>query len=200
MKKSFLLPLLFLMSFMVTGQTRIVSIVSGNWNTASSWSPAVVPGATDTAVINNTITIPITSNVSKLVITKTGTLINQSNLTVNNSFIDSGAYTDVSGTVKLAGAAGIKLGGTQTLSFFNLIVNNATGVTVTDTIKVKGGLRLKNGILNVSSGYLVLQGDATYNGRVVSCSSGDISGQFTAQIWDSRCATYPISTDYSTYG
>src|SRR5581483_7036847 len=179
---------------------KTTSVANGNWNVATTWNNGV-PAATDTAVINNTVTVTAAASVAKIVINAAGTLKNTSALTVSNAIKNSGTYTDVSGSVTLSGNSVILLQGPKSVSFYDLTINAANGVTASDTISVKDGLTLTKGTLDVTAGYLILQNDATYNGRVISVgNNGDINGTFRAEIWDARCSSAAIASDYSTYG
>ena len=54
MKKTFLIISFFIFCFKLFGTTYI-SVVDGNWNTGTNWSPVGIPTSTDVVVINSNI-------------------------------------------------------------------------------------------------------------------------------------------------
>jgi hypothetical protein len=113
-----------------------VNTSSGDWNTAANWSPATVPGATDTAIIDQpgvTVTLTSATTVDSIVLgTNAGSAstlsINNQTLSLNGSLTvnSSGSFTIDNGEVfgntsdaELIGTIGWTsgdLGGTLTLA------------------------------------------------------------------------------------
>ena len=56
--KRFLLGFVFIFSTLVIkAQITWIGTSGGNWNTASNWSPATVPGSTDDVVFNTSVSV-----------------------------------------------------------------------------------------------------------------------------------------------
>ena len=119
---------------------------SVQWNTASNWSNGVVPGTTDTAIIDNVghqpVTIGDAEQVANLVIDLDATLeiANGGELTVTNALDDAGTI-DVNATgfdptlvmygpVRVEAGAGIDADGTfASVTFFKDQVGNAGDIS-----------------------------------------------------------------------
>ena len=119
---------------------------SVQWNTASNWSNGVVPGTTDTAIIDNVghqpVTIGDAEQVANLVIDSDATLeiANGGGLTVTNALDDAGTI-DVNATgfdptlvmygpVRVEAGAGIDADGTfASVTFFKDQVGNAGDIS-----------------------------------------------------------------------
>ncbi|ESU27360.1 hypothetical protein FLJC2902T_20650 [Flavobacterium limnosediminis JC2902] len=114
------------------------SIVSGDWNTASTWNKGTVPTCTDpvTVAAGTTVTSNSAGNVAKNVtISSGGTLVNASGdltvgCTLNNNFlINNGTLTVSGGTLNINGNLMNNGGSTFNQSSGNIIVDGSDGTT-----------------------------------------------------------------------
>ena len=130
---------------------------SNLWTTAANWSPASVPGATDSVFIPAVTTPPtLTSSttVGAIVIATGGplTLAAGATLTVNGVFDATGGIVSA-GTVVLAGAktaTGIVVGPLTVTGTYTLV--NTLGVTG-DLAITSGGITVNGGELGVSGNF-----------------------------------------------
>jgi hypothetical protein len=128
---------------------------SGDWNTASNWTPAGgPPKSTDSATINGSTTDAVTVDTADVAKSLT---LSDTNTTLNDD-----------GT-----SASLAIGGTLTMSngTLNISPNDDGGVLAV------GALNLSGGALNIDSGgELKLNGTLNQTGGALSLSGGTISG------------------------
>ncbi len=79
-----LILVVFFNSAVYAQQTIQSTPAGGAWNAGSTWVGGIVPGATDTAVINGNVTVPVNVNCSKLIISAGAVLTNSNTyITIN---------------------------------------------------------------------------------------------------------------------
>jgi hypothetical protein len=154
---------------------------SSNWQSTANWGCALVPTSTDSvSVLAGSTTMPtITGNtiINKLYNTGSITLTDASTLSITNHITGNGSITASLGDVAFTGIAAQSIANKITTN--NLTINNATGVSLLDTVKVSGVLAPTAGILNTGD-KLILQSNATNTARIAN-SAGTISGNVTQE-------------------
>lgn len=162
-----LLVSLFLFLVVPTAFAGIkTSVATGNWNTASTWSPAAVPTAADSVVIQPGHTVTLNANGTCGALTVLGTLNYSNNnnrtLTVTTTGSTHQADVTISGTFAFTANNGqiLTLAGnfTCTGSFVNstgnngAIIFNGTGTkTITSTATLKS-ITVNNSALTLVAG------------------------------------------------
>ena len=170
---------IFIFSGIVVADTKL-AIMTGDWNNASIWSPAVVPVSGDSVVIKSDNGSPITVTVTvgnitidALVIDANGVgsileITNDRSLSVarnienysdfssdgsislGGNWMNTGTFTATGNTVTFNG-----VGTNQTIdntTFNNLTINKTSGtVTLAGAINIIGNLTLTSGTLDLSS-------------------------------------------------
>ena len=115
------------------------SIVSGDWNNATTWNKGMVPSCTDPVIIGSghTITVSSSGNVSKNVTVNNGGVLEvvSGDLTVgctlnNNSLINNGTLTVSGGTLIINGNLMNNSGSTLNQSGGNIVVDGNDGTPV----------------------------------------------------------------------
>jgi hypothetical protein len=140
--------LLLIVANTLGAQTWVAPGASGNWNVASNWSPAVVPGAGSTVIFNGTsnanCVINVNVTVANIQITAgyTGTI---SNSAFN---IVTGTFSQAGGTFS-GGTGNIGVNGLWTLSGGTF---NSTSNTMTVT---QGPFTLSGGSFNNNNGTVI---------------------------------------------
>lgn len=134
--------------FFTLSTGAIVSVNTGNWNTASTWSCNCVPTTANNVKINNphTVTANTDAGVDSLTILNGGTLL----ITNATVFTALGGITN-NGTFNASGTSEVVLSGTdnQTLSgsgifdFFGLTLNNGPK-SIDQVLDVNGNLTINN--------------------------------------------------------
>jgi hypothetical protein len=151
--------------------------VSSDWNTGANWDIGFVPDASDSIVIPaSLVNMPVISSAvfsRSLTINPGASLTNSASgvLTIAGDLTVNGSYTDA-GTIVFNGSSAQTVSGKVT--FKNVSLNNASGLSLNDTCTINGILTLANGQLN-TNGKLNIdlnQGAIAYN---VS-DNGSISG------------------------
>jgi hypothetical protein len=110
------------------------SVVSGNWSSAATWSPAGVPLSTDDVIIDtgDTVTMDAARTIVNVTV-NSGAMLQWSAavprmLTVNGNFVNNG-YTDMCGDLLLASGRSVRFGSNSTF-IWNPANNTATGATL----------------------------------------------------------------------
>jgi fibronectin-binding autotransporter adhesin len=150
---------------------------SSDWNTGGNWDIGFVPDASDSIVIPaSLVNMPVISSAvfsRSLTINSGASLTNSASgvLTVAGDLTVNGSYTDA-GTIVFNGTSAQVISGKVT--FKNVSLNNASGLSLNDTCIITGILTLANGQLN-TNGKLNIdlnQGAIAYN----ASDNGSISG------------------------
>jgi len=168
-------------------QPRIVisGIVGGPWTAIATWG-ANVPSPTDCVVVStsgaNKITLTGDFTVANLTLTPGSNLEIEpgSSLTLTQSVelqALSGSYGNITGggTLKLAGTAAQTINVDQGASLNNLLIDNATGASLSSTnpLLINSSLTFLHGNLSTGSGIVMMPFDATVS---ASQSTGWING------------------------
>jgi|GEM_PF-1979010 len=133
-----------------------LSVQSGNWNDATTWSKGIVPASSDTATIvaGHTVTVDgsYTAAINTLTINSTGALTLSGNtLIVANTLINAGTVTAAAGTLAVTGAAasGIANSGTFVLNGGTVNVGITNNTFCNRTFANSGTLTVTAGNLNI---------------------------------------------------
>jgi hypothetical protein len=127
---------------------------STDWNTAGNWDSGIVPVSADNAVISALCTnMPVLTGpayCTNLTILAGASFTNNAGtLYLSGNLTNNGNYTDNAGTTVFSGTAGAQsVSGKMT--FRNLTLNNASGLSLNDTCTVAGILTLSNGQLSTN--------------------------------------------------
>jgi hypothetical protein len=152
---------------------------TGNWSSASSWNPQVIPQATNNVAIDATsavANIGDTAN-AKVVTIGTGTLNLNSGGTLNATSINNIAGT---GTINMDG--GMLALSSNDISIENFNVGNAASTTGSFTLASGKTLTAGNVIIgNSGTGILTLSGDGLSGGNLVVRNTSDVAGIFQGQ-------------------
>ena len=169
-----------------------VSVTSGNWNAATTWSKGTVPTCTDLVQIANgtTVTVNSAGNGSKNVtINSGGTLVNASgDLTVgctlkNNSLVNNGTLTVSGGVLNVNGNVNNANGSTFNQSGGDIIVDgNDAGVvanSVASGTNIFGfGTSGTGATLNLTGGKIVI-----VDPHVATSAAGGTSNGHAFAYW-----------------
>ncbi len=110
----------------------------------------------------------VNSNLTVLndVIISGGTLnANSLNLSVGGHWTNNGIFAPGTGTVTFNGANNQNLGGSASTAFYNMTMNNATGLSLSGTVNVT-----VNGILSLNAGVI-----STGNNQLIISSTGSVA-------------------------
>jgi len=134
---------IFIIQPFLVWAANYTSTVNGNWSSSSTWSPSGVPGSTDTVTIANTVTLDANESVYSITInsSKTLTVSSSNTLTVYGNFTDNGTFTYSTGTVTFAGSVNETIGGSSTISFYNLTTYPSAS---TDTVFINKAIYVNN--------------------------------------------------------
>jgi hypothetical protein len=151
--KRFTVLLLLIIPFFVKA-TGYVSVTSGNWSNATTWSPAGHPGSGDDVTINTAVTLDVNASIHNITINVSQSLADYSSysLTVYGNFIDNGGWYPFNSTVTFSGSSNQHLTFTPISGgdFYNLTINQSasTDTVFLDTpIPVNNNLTLTTGVL-----------------------------------------------------
>ena len=163
-------------------QTSWASGAAGNWNTASAWTPAIVPTEGVNAFITNAATFTVSYN-APMAATSIGSLslglpnlaTSIPTLTITASGFNVSGATTLNGTaaeVINVNAGGVMNNGTLNLNDYNALVN-VSGVMTNTTTQVANNNSVDgNGVLKINSGAIADLGDVTVGRNNNSTSIG----------------------------
>lgn len=179
-------------------QTTRTSVASGNWSTASTWSPAGVPGASDNVIIANGNTVSLTTSVST-----TGTLTVNGTLNRANHNLTAGSLSGAStGVITSTGANLVVGGNNSSTTFAGTFSGSASSVLIkrgTGTLSLTGNSNYTTGTVSVERGTLRLGVAQTlpaaasvivYNGGTLDLNGNN---QQVALLQDGFTTTNPAS-------
>ena len=164
---------------------RLFSVVAGNWNDSSSWSPAGIPSSGDSIFIGSGKTCTIPNEYSAIVnsISNGGVLVasNSNALTIYGNWNNTGTFTPGTGSVIFAGI-------NQSISAtnFNTVQFSNSGIkTITGSLNIDGNITIDAnvtiGLSNFShsvagdwtnSGTYSTTGQITFDGAAQSMNGG----------------------------
>lgn len=156
---------------------------------ADSYGNLVVNGATGSSA-SGTITVngnfekqSSSSFIASTDVSVVGTYTNQAGTATFNgnglnmagiNFIVNGG--SIGGTVTFSGTSTQTISGSASpVSFANLVLNNASGLTLNTSVQVSNSLNLINGLLNTTSNLLTLLGTASATGNSNSYVNGPLA-------------------------
>ena len=103
-------------------------------------------------------------------------------LNVSGNFINSGNFISRNGTVLLNGSTLQIIGGSSTSDFYNLSLNNTSGVNLSTSENLINVLSISNGTLNTNGQNFTMVSTNTNTARVGQITgNGNISGNVTVQ-------------------
>ncbi len=116
-------------------------------------------------------------------------------INVAGNWTNHGTYTHITGTVVFNGTSAQTIQGSSPTTFYNLTVNNASGVSLGQNERVENTLTLSNGRLTLGSYDLVLGSGATAVGGTLNASNmvvADGTGQLCKEYAAAAPYTFPI--------
>lgn len=208
MKRNLLGLLLVGFSFISLHATNYTSNGSGNWNTASNWSPSGVPGAGDNVTISTGDAITLNGNVFCNNITITGSQscllclcgcpnsqlsLGSYTLNVAGNFTNNATFLANTGNVNFNGTGTQSIGGSGGLTFYQLTVNKASGtVSLAANVSVTNLLTMSAGIFDI--------GTFTLNGAGgLTATGGEMQMAKLATTLPELAGSYNLSGGTMTY-
>ena len=160
----------------------ITSAATGNFNSTSTWTGGVVPAAADEARVSNGHIVTITSNVTCSELSNAGTgyfVLNSgvtltSNVTSKSTTANINCLTFSAASPATAAIVGNVTGGTGNPS--NAVANLGTGTLSITGIVTGGGAGNAHGVLNQSSGAVVIVGNCLATNGNASFAVNSIGG------------------------
>jgi hypothetical protein len=154
-----------------------LGVVSTVWSNAANWSCNAVPTATTNVVIPAGLSFyPVAgagSTAQNLSIASGASLTLSGQFTLTGNLTNNGTFAPNANAFVCGGSTAQTLGGTGQLRFYDLIISNAAGATLTSATGVQHLLTLSSG--NLASGNnLTLLSDATNTAMVVNPSGGGV--------------------------
>lgn len=173
---------------LISGDLKsIQSVQSGNWNNPTTWDCNCNPPNNAFVKINNTHTVTLTQNetVNNVIIASGGSLdlsTNNRRLSVQRNFTNHGTLIPNAGNVRFNGSSNQLINGSGTTNFFDLTINNSSGVNVTDgNINVQGTIDLQTGCLETDN-RITLLSNPSGTARIDEITAGScITGNITMQ-------------------
>lgn len=167
----------------IVGELELAAMWTGttstDWNAASNWSTAVVPGGTTRVTVPGSLSrYPVIGSgsysVSDLIIQSGASLtVSGATLKLIGTVSNSGTFTAANNaTIELAGSVAqtIPANTFSANTLYNLTVNNQVGATLGGTLNITNTLTIANGSLQ-TGGYLVLKSSAAATARVATITS-----------------------------
>ncbi|MFN3404632.1 MAG: T9SS type A sorting domain-containing protein [Cytophagaceae bacterium] len=195
---------------------------TADWSTASNWCGGVPTSSIDvvipTGVSNypvissaaNSRNITINSGASLTIsgantLTAAGNISNAGTLTSNNgsisvagNFSNTGTFNSNTSTYTFNGGSAQSISGANI--FYNLIINNASGVNITsgagNTQSITNVLTLTSGALT-TNGNLVIVSNASTHGQIAGTGTGSLAGNVTLQRYISSKGYHYITSPLS---
>ncbi|MGL2967586.1 T9SS type A sorting domain-containing protein [Flavobacterium sp. XGLA_31] len=174
------------------GATTKTSVATGDWNTASTWTPSGVPTCSDIVTIAAGHTVTVNGTASAAGVTVKGTLVNAGGAmtvgcTNNNAiFTNFGTHTVSGGTLTVNGGVYQRLGSSFNQTGGNIIVDsNAAGVAANSVGQGGSSFKIDTSNLNLTGGKitivdpLVNNTQATTANSITSYTLASNAGDFT---------------------
>jgi hypothetical protein len=100
-------------------------------------------------------------------------------LTLAGNFTNNGTFTARSASVTLNGSSTQTVSGTGTFSLYNLVINNASGVSLSKNLTVSHQLTLTNGVFDAGTNTVTIGSGASVSG---GSSSSYVKGKLTKTV------------------
>ncbi|PSL34711.1 T9SS type A sorting domain-containing protein [Chitinophaga ginsengisoli] len=162
--------------------------ISTNWFVTGNWSINALPTNTMNVIIPTGLTnyptvgtgTATTANIT--IQTGASVTVSAGTLQIYGTVSNSGTFTATNGTVEMDGSAAqtIPANTFATNTILNLTTNNASGVTLSGTLKVSGVLKATTGTFATGSN-LTLLSTATRTALIDGSGSGSVTGNVTVQ-------------------
>ncbi len=155
--------------------TVFTSVTAGNWSNTATWGGSSYPqAATDTVIINHSVTLDLSpaAAIAKVTIGSGGTFTCSGawSLQINGGWTNNGTASITNGYVFFVGSQTDTIGGTTATSFYRVVVNK------TDSIyKV---VQAQNVTMSYAgnAALSIYQGEYVTNGKNLTVSSGYVAG------------------------
>jgi hypothetical protein len=193
MKKIFTL-FLVVYSAISFSQSSVSTLGSGDWNDPLIWSTSSVPTASSNVVISagHTITVDGSGNCNNVTVCGLSVLKSDSGtvLNVRGNWINNGNYAFGKGKISFNGSVPQSISGNSVTTFYQMEINNASGVALNNDVKVVYLVSFISGTLSTTGFQLTLLSDTFGTASVGPLGAGtDINGDITVQRYLSSSAT-----------
>lgn len=188
--------------FTLGNQSEIISIATGNWDSASTWNCGCVPGSSSDVTIDtgHVVTIMDTTIIGSIDILNnamltfgdtTASLTIRGDLTIHTGgqldvsatnnpvfilgqWVSNGTFNPRLGTVTFTGTTAQTMSGPGPTPFFNLVIDNTSGVSISSgAFTVSNALTLNpSTTFNTNNNSFTLISDQTNTARIAPIPSG----------------------------
>jgi hypothetical protein len=171
--------------FFTLANNNVIILSTGNttdWHLTTTWDCNCVPTSAFKVTIQNGHTVNINSQnayCADLTIDGTLNMNSADSLFLNIYFTNNGSFNAGIGTVSFTGTNPQLISGTNT--FYNLHVNNVSGVTNTGTINMKNWLHVLTGSSFATGNNVRLLSSSTGTAAIKNPALGTISGSLTLE-------------------
>lgn len=165
-----------------------VTTINGAFTVSSGTTVTLSAGLT----VGGTLTVNGTLNVSA------------SNFPINvgGGFVGTGTFVPQAGTVTMQGSSAQAINNSANAPFYDLVINNAAGITLSKDMTVNNTLTLTNGKITTSSKFVVIGNTASIVGAdATRYVNGNVRKMFPTSA-SPQSFTYPIgdATNYTPVG
>jgi hypothetical protein len=184
--------------------TTKISVATGDWNVATTWSPSGVPICSDVVIIasGNTVTVNGTANAAGITIN--GTLVNAGGTmtvgcTNNNAvFTNNGTHTVSGGILVVNGGVYQKYGSTFNQSGGDIIVDsNAAGDAVNSVGQGGSSFKIDTSNLSLTGGKITIVDPLVNNTVATTATSGTDYTLTTLTLGTAGTFTQSVSGNYA---
>ncbi|MCE3259151.1 MAG: hypothetical protein K0S12_792 [Bacteroidetes bacterium] len=185
---------IFICAYAAAAQSSVCSVKSGAWSDASTWNCNSVPSQVNNVTISagHTVNIDASFDCNNIIIATGGALKSDSAtlLNVRGNWSNSGSFTAGYGKIAFNGTSAQSVAGNSVTTFYEVEINNASGVTLNQNEKVKYLLTLTQGTLSTNNFKLTLLSDNNMTGSIGPIATGaDINGKISVQRYISSNVT-----------
>jgi trimeric autotransporter adhesin len=162
--------------------------VSTDWFTSGNWCGGIPTTATAVLIPNGTTYYPLittgTASANNLTIQSSASVtVTGGTLAISGAISNSGTFTaSAGGTIEMNGSTAQTIPSSvfagNTIN--NLTINNTGGVTLSDTLKIKGILTPAAGTF-ATGGYITLLSTSSQTALIAGSGSGSVTGNVTMQ-------------------
>ncbi|MFN2380352.1 MAG: hypothetical protein ABR519_09135 [Bacteroidales bacterium] len=187
-----------------TGTATWFGSISTDWNTAGNWCSESVPDAsTDVFIPGGIARFPVIGSAGATV--KDITIDSGASLTISEActlhvqgeWNNSGSFTPGTGTVSFTGSSLQTISGETT--YYNLVINNPSGVTATGNLNVDGILSLQSTNPSAITGTLDMASYELFMGiNSLTTGTGDVTGIVTRNHLFSGNTPYSFGSMFTT--